>query len=105
LFADEKWQLRRKENRMKKALLALGLTGLICATTISHAYARWGCGAQNSGGAWGTSFAESSKASAEKLALQGCQQSRQPGEAPCHIVGCSPNIDSGDQADAKWSLQ
>jgi hypothetical protein len=89
---------------MKNTLFALSAV-LIGIAMASNAYAAWGCGAQNSGGAWGDSFAESSKNSAQKKALSGCEQSRQPGEPPCHIVGCSPNINSGDQADAKWELR
>ena len=89
---------------MNKALLAASLVGLIGAATISNAQARWGCGAQNSAGAWGVSFAEPTRASAQKLALAGCAASRQPGEAPCHIVGCRPNMDASDQAEAQWAL-
>jgi hypothetical protein len=89
---------------MKNILFMLGII-LIGTAMGSNAYSAWGCGAQNGSVAWGDSFNESSKSAAQKTALSGCQQSRQPGEAPCRIVGCSPNINSGDQADAKWELR
>ena len=89
---------------MKNTLFAASAI-LIGMAVASNAFAAWGCGAQNSSGAWGDSFNESSKSTAQKHALSGCEQSRQPGEAPCRIVGCSPNINSGDQADAKWELR
>ena len=83
---------------------AFVLAALIGTAAGSKAFAAWGCGAQNSGGAWGASFNEPSKSAAAKLALHGCEESREPGEEPCRIVGCSPNINTGDQADAKWAL-
>lgn len=87
---------------MRKALFLAGVAW-ICIAAVSEVHAAWGCGAQNSGGAWGTSFNEPTKKSAQRLALSGCEQSREPGEAPCRIVGCDPNINTGEQADAKWA--
>jgi hypothetical protein len=89
---------------LKGVLLAFGF-GFFGLAAASSAHAAWGCGAQNSGGAWGDSFNESSKSAAEKSALSGCEQSRQPGEPKCRIVGCNPNINTGDQADALWELK
>jgi hypothetical protein len=86
---------------MKKVLLAFSLASLIGAGTVSNAHALWGCSAQTPQGAWGYSFAEPTRASAQKKALAGCAVERGAGEAPCHIVVCNPNVDTEDQAEAK----
>jgi hypothetical protein len=75
------------------------VAGALGTSTASNARtAVWGCAARSSR-AWDNSANAATEELARAEALKVCEK---VGGIPCHIIGCSPNINTADQALAKW---
>jgi hypothetical protein len=75
-----------------------GIGGAAATATVSNGRAAWGCAARSSRG-WDNSGNAASEELARAHALKLCEKA---GGEPCHIIGCSPNITTAEQALAKW---
>jgi hypothetical protein len=85
---------------------AISIAGLIGVVTISNAQAGWGCGAHNVSGSQGRTWSQPSESEARSVALADCVKSaRQYHETDeCRVAGCSPNVDTREQARALWPI-
>jgi hypothetical protein len=74
-----------------------GFMALAALASGSTAWAAWGCAARGDRGGWGNSHSSATQSAAEDSAMRVC------GEG-CYIIGCSPNVDTSDQARALWRV-
>ncbi len=78
-----------------------GLILFLAVANSTAARARWGCGASSSNGAASHNSGQATEAIARTYALQDCEKS---GGKNCRIIGCSPEVDTVEEARARWPL-
>jgi len=84
--------------------LIVATSFLALAATSAPAWAGWGCGYRYSGlvaGAYGIIWSAPSEQQARESAMKLCNGSGNPG---CFVVSCADNVDTRDQARARWPM-
>jgi hypothetical protein len=85
---------------MRKGFLIAAGFLLVAATHTSPASAGWGCGSQAYPGGHYRTFNFETKAEASDVVLRLCGKAHND----CRVIGCSPNINSEEQANVLWPL-
>ena len=84
---------------MRKNPIIIAAALMLAVTSASPAWALWGCAAKgNNGTGWATWGGVETKEKAIAGVMRVCQH----GGGHCHIVDCSPNVDTTAEADRLW---
>jgi hypothetical protein len=84
-----------------RVMIGVSLLVLLAMAGTQPAAARWGCGAKAPGGGVSHNGNEPSEAAARADALEDCKN---VSGTTCQIISCFPDIDTIEQARAKWPL-
>jgi hypothetical protein len=88
-----------REKSMRKHLIVAASVLVLAVVGILPASAKWGCAARSDNGVWIDGDGLTTEKAARAQAMAGCKDH---GGKGCHITDCSPDVDTDDQAAAKW---
>ena len=90
---------RREMAMHTRLVVATSFLVLAVMAGASPTWAKWGCAARSPAQYWSNSYNDNNKAEAGTEALKGCHAA---GGKGCHMIGCSANINTAEEANAMW---